>query len=84
MCMVCNRAQKHLDNVEPQGRAIDKAFRHELGPLACYTDLLALYQDRVQGITYQADPQMAELGRVLTVTSATAQLPRQQQSAAAG
>lgn len=76
---VC-RAQTHLDSVQPQGRAIDKAFKHELGPLACYSDLLETYQDRLRGITYQADFQMAELAQLLTAAPAMSQ-PLQMSSA---
>ena len=65
--------------MQPQGRAIDKAFKHELGPLTCYSDLLVMYQDRSRGITYQADFQMAELSQMLASAPA---VPQQQAPAA--
>ena len=78
-CCYC-RAQTHLDGIQPQGRAIDKAFKHELGPLACYSDLLVMFQDRLRAITYQADIQMAELTQLLMPAPA---MPQQQQAPAA-
>lgn len=62
--------------MQPQGRAVDKAFKRELGPLPYYPDLLLLYQDRTRGYTYQADFRMAELDQMLT---ATAPVPPDQQ-----
>ena len=62
----CFRAQSHLEEVQPQGRAVDKAFKRELGPLPYYPDLLLLYQDRSREYTYQADFRMAELDEMMT------------------
>ncbi|KAL0024576.1 hypothetical protein WJX79_010339 [Trebouxia sp. C0005] len=71
------KAQGHLDEVSPQGRAVDKAFKRELGPLPYYSDLLQLYQDRTRGYTYQPDFRMAELDQMLTTTSSPS--PQEQQ-----
>ena len=57
--------------MQPQGRAVDKAVKRELGPLPCYQDLLLLYQDRTRGFTYQADFRMAEVEQMLTNTGPT-------------
>lgn len=62
--------------MQPQGRAVDKAFKTELGPLPYYPDLLLLYQDRSRGYTYQADFRMAELDDMLTAPTL---VPQQQQ-----
>ena len=63
------RAQGHLEEMQPQGRAVDKAFKRELGPLPYYPDLLLLYQDRSRGHTYQPDFRMAELDQMLPAAS---------------
>ena len=62
--------------MQPQGRAVDKAFKRELGPLPYYPNLLPLYQDRSRGYTYQADFRMAELDDMLTAPTF---VPQQQQ-----
>ena len=73
----CFRAQSHLEEAQPQGRAVDKAFKRELGPLPYYPDLLLLYQDRSRGYTYQADFRMAELDQMMNAP--TSLVPQQEQ-----
>lgn len=70
---VCCRAQGHLEEVRPQGKAVDKAFKRELGPLPYYPDLLLLYQDRTRGYTYQADFRMADIDQMLTAVAPSPQ-----------
>ena len=72
-----SRAQSHLEEVQPQGRAVDKAFKRELGPLPFYPDLLLLYQDRSRGYTYQADFRMGEVDDMMTAP--TSLVPQQEQ-----
>lgn len=74
----CFRAQSHLEEVLPQGRAVDKAFKRELGPLPYYPELLLLYQDRSRGYTYQADFRMAELDELMTASTSPVPLQEQQ------
>ena len=59
--------------MQPQGRAVDRAFKRELGPLPSYPDLLLLYQDRTRGYTYQADFRMAEMEQVMANSAPTPQ-----------
>lgn len=75
------RAQSHVEEVQPQGRAVDKAFKRELGPLPYYPDLLVLYQDRSRGYTYQADFQATELDEMLAAPTMVSQQQQQRMQA---
>ncbi|KAL3160747.1 hypothetical protein ABBQ32_010656 [Trebouxia sp. C0010 RCD-2024] len=75
------RAQSHVEEVQPQGRAVDKAFKRELGPLPYYPDLLVLYQDRRRGYTYQADFRTTELDEMLAAPTLVSQQQQQRMQA---